>query len=271
MERKVSFVQPGGIFVFLQILIPIFISYWTYSNWKTVLSLEVLGLDILLGICFFIMFGGYIVVGINDSEVLQFMGKYKGTIKENGFFFVNPFYAAINYTLAIENKETPVLEVNEKTGTPIQIAALINYKLVDTYKANYAVTEFETYISNKFVSTLREFAKKHTYKQLTDLDHDFVAELNLSVAEAGIEVMEAKLTRLNYVESIAGAMLQNQQAQSMSDARKTIVDNALAIAKHTAGEISFTNVEDKNKFVSNLILVLCSHTPVNPVINVGNN
>lgn len=271
MEKKLSVIQPGGLVLIIQLLIAVFVSYWTITNWETVVSFSVLGLDIFLTLIFFVIFGGYIVVNINENVVYQFMGKYKGTLSVQGFYWTNPFYGLESFSTAAENIETQVLEVNEKTGTPIQIAALINYKLTNTYKVKYEVASFQTYIENKFLSTLREFAKKHTYQQLSELDHNFVDELNVAVEPAGIEVSEVKLTRLNYVESIAGAMLQNQQAQSMSDARTTIVNNALHIANRTATEISFTNQNDRAKFIANLILVLCSHTPTTPTINVGSN
>lgn len=271
MEKKLNFIVTGFFGLCLQLLIGAFVIYWMIDNWGQISTGDIF--DILISIIsifiFFSMFGGYMVIDINESKIISFMGKYKGTIKNNGWYYKNPFYNSYRINLAIINTPTSLIEVNEKSGVPIQISVVISYKVVNTYKVSYAVSDSGNYILNQFNASLREFAKNHTYQQLAEIDHNFIEQLNKCVEPAGVEVLDAKITQLNYVESIASSMLQKQQAQSLSDARETIVNNALLIAQHTAEKVGFMNSQSKERFISDLIIVLCSHSPITPTINVG--
>lgn len=271
MEKKLSFIITGLFGLCLQLLTAVFIVYWMTDSFTQMVAGDVFSILISISalFIFFSMFGGYMVIGINEAKIISFMGKYKGTIKNNGWYYKNPFYNSSLINLAIINVKTSLIEVNEKSGVPIQISVVISYKVIDTYKVSYVLSDTGNYISNQFNASLREFAKSHTYQQLAEIDHNFIEQLNKSVEQAGIEVLDAKITQLNYVESIASSMLQKQQAQSLSDARETIVNNALLIAQQTADKIGFTYAEHKERFVSDLIIVLCSHSPVTPTINVG--
>lgn len=266
-------VIPGSLGLAIQFFILSLISCWLIWNFDEIKTGDLIDIFVLvlLIFCFFSMFGGYMIIGINDSRVVSFMGKYKGTVKSNGWYFKHPFYSANQIDLAVINHNTATIEVNEKSGVPIQISAVISYKVVDTYKYSYEIISPIQYITNQFEVALREFAKGHTYQQLSELDHNFVELLNNNLQTSGVVVSDAKMIRLNYVESIAASMLQKQQAESQSSARQTIVDNALMISLEVAEKAKFANKDLKDKFVADLILVLCSHAPVTPTISIGKN
>ena len=268
MEKKVDFIVSGGFILFIQLIILLFLGYWIYSIFETHTFFEI-SISVIVFIVWIIVFCGFVKISINNANVYQLLGKYKGSIKENGYFWINPFYVFHNsLSLALTNHKTKVLEVNERTGIPIEIAAMITFKITDSYKATYSVENLTQYIDNQFSIGLREFAKNHTYQQLAELDHNFIDLINKSVQDAGITVIEAKITQLNYVESVSAGMLQKQQAQSMSDARELIVSNAIHIAQKAAKELNLS-MQTYENFVKDLVLILCSHTPVSPIINVG--
>lgn len=217
---------------------------------------------VLWGICL----GGYRLVRPNKAVLLSFMGNYKGTITKPGYYWVNPFWGGTDYSLMLKNYETDVIEVNDKDGTPINIAILISYQLVDTYKAHYDIQSSEEYVKKQFVISLRQYAKEHTYGELSDDVHDFTESLNTVVAIAGYRTTSAHITELSYAEVIAASMLQRQQAKSMASAKQIIVETAVHIAKGAAQEITFANPGEESRFLGQLILVLCSHEPVSVVI-----
>lgn len=275
MQEKKLPVLSGLMLVIAQLLLfgyAAFAAYHIQQTWAVVDFFDFVIPAICL-ICFFIIFGGYVTINPNEYKVYQFMGKYKGVVKENGFWFTNPFYGvAAGNSFKIDNYQTPVLTVNEKGGAPIEIAAMISWRIKDTYKYNYAVEDAHTYVHNQFEISLRQHAKLHTYSELSNDDHEFVEDLTEKVEKSGAEILEAKITHLSYSAEIASAMLQKQQASSMSDAKQIIVENAVAIAKHACDSINGDMLpQDKSKFIANLIVVLCSDKSVSPTLSVSNN
>jgi len=267
METKKSSIS--GLFPILtQIgIIVLVISYFNiYSN--EIDSFSTWILPIFLIITFFKLFGGYVILNPNEAAVISFMGIYKGTLKENGFVFINPFYRITKWSLKVSNHKTEVLKVNEKDGVPIEISATITWKISDTYKAQYDVEKVSDYINNQFEISLRRFAQNHVYKELSGEGLEFIEDLKEKVSKAGVEILEAKITHLNYAAEIAGSMLQKQQASSLSDAKEIIVTTAVHIAKKAAEEIGDLTKDQKAKFISDLIVVLCSEKSVSPVLSV---
>lgn len=265
-EKQKTFIS-GIVGVVSQLMLFSFATYYLYANWNNeeqlVLKWVIFSVSVIIGL---ILFGGYVINEPNEATVLMFMGKYQGTLKENGFWFANPFYSSLGVSLKVLTFATDILEVNEKTGIPIEIASIINYKVDDTYGYYFGVQDAVSYIKNQAELCLRDLAKNHNYNELSNEEKDFMDDLTSKLGIAGIKVISAKISHLNYIEAIAANMLQKQQATSMSEARKTIVDNAIGIAQEAAKELIELTAADKSKFISNLIIVLCGDRGVSPVL-----
>lgn len=267
MEKKIS-VIPGFIMVIVQLLILVYAAHEIYGSWQDIDKISSWVLPGILMVVFFFLFNGYLILSPNMAAIVSFMGKYKGTIKENGFLFKNPLYGARNWSLKVSNYATEILEVNDSNGVPIEIAAIIVWKVGDVYKAEYEVEDLNAYIDNQFEISLRQLAKQHTYGELAGEDKDFIESLTNTSSKAGVEILDAKITHLNYAKEIASAMLQKQQAGAMSEAKGIIVQNAVGIAEEAASKISDMDSQQKATFISNLIIVLCSDRGVSPVVTV---
>jgi regulator of protease activity HflC (stomatin/prohibitin superfamily) len=270
-QEKESVLLKGYIAVILQLALFFGGIYYSYSHWTDDASaIDKFVIPIIMIIASLIVFGSYVVVSPNQAEVLTFFGSYKSTITKNGFWAVHPFYSATSINLKTQTLETQTLEVNERNGVPIQIAAIVNFKISDTYKYAFGVDNVLAYLTNQAELELRDLAKNHLYNELAGEEKDLITELNEKVAIAGIEVVSAKISHLNYVASIASGMLQKQQAQSMSEARGTIVENATKIATAAGEAIKGLSPDAKAKFIANLVLVMCSEKGISPVINIDN-
>lgn len=265
-ENQKSLVS-GMIGIFAQIALVGLSAYFLVNNWDNadapVMKWVIPAVCVVIAL---ILFGGYVVISPNESAVLVFMGKYKGTLKENGFWFTNPFYGVTTVSMKMLTLQTDILEVNEKTGIPIEIAAIINLKVADTFKYHFGVEDIHAYIKNQAELCLRDLAKNHTYSELSNEEKDFMDDLTTKLELGGLQVVAAKISHLNYIEAIAASMLQKQQATSMSEARRTIVENAIGIAQEAGKELTELNASDKSKFISNLIIVLCGDRGVSPVL-----
>lgn len=267
MEKKITVIS-GLVAVFIQLILAGFSVYLLYNNWGNVNEINTWVLPVIFIVISLILFGGYVVLQPNEAAVISFMGKYKGSLDTNGFLFVNPFYGASIWSLKVSNHAVAPLTVNEKDGVPIEIGAMVSWKVGDTYKAEYEVEDLEPYIENQFEISLRTLAKNHRYSELASEEKDFITDLTDKCSKAGVIILDAKITHLNYVPEIAAAMLQKQQATAMSEAKEIIVDNAVNIAQSAAKEISQMTPEQKGKFISDLIVVLCSERAVSPVVSV---
>lgn len=269
MEKKIGII-PGFIMVIVQILILVYAAHDVYAGWQDIDKVSSWLLPGILMVIFFFIFNGYLILSPNMAAVISFMGKYKGTIKDNGFLFKNPLYGAKTWSLKVSNYATEILEVNDSNGVPIEIAAIIVWKVGDVYKAEYEVEDLNEYIDNQFEISLRQLAKQHTYGELAGEDKDFIESLTNTSSKAGVEILDAKITHLNYAKEIASAMLQKQQAGAMSEAKGIIVQNAVAIAEDAAANITDIDARQRATFISNLIIVLCSDRAVTPTISVNN-
>ena len=203
------------------------------SAWLIVAAAFFLGLSIFL-------MTGLVIVQPNHSRVLNLFGTYAGTIKNNGWFFVNPFYTKDNISLRAQNMESSKLKVNDKMGNPIEIAAVIVWQVGDTFKAAYDVVNYKEYVLRQSEAAVRHLANSFPYDNLEDEHADITlrngadqvsaileTELTERLAPAGIIIMEARISHLAYAQEIAGAMLQRQQATAIVAARTKIVEGAV--------------------------------------------
>ncbi len=250
---------------------------------------------------------GLFVVQPNQTKVLTFFGKYKGTVKGNGFFWLNPFYTKKKVSLRVRNLESDVIKVNDEQGNPIQISAVVVWKVVDTYKAVFDIEaaeevdaksgmkkekseeSYQRFVKMQAEAALRRIAHSYPYDNLDDSDDHIclrsgVDEINKSLEEeirerlsmVGIEALEARISNLSYAPEIAAVMLQRQQAQAIIAARKKIVEGSVGMVEMALDKLSEKDVvklddDKKAAMVSNLLVVLCADHGTTPVVNTGMN
>ncbi|HEY7086492.1 MAG TPA: SPFH domain-containing protein [Tepidisphaeraceae bacterium] len=240
---------------------------------------------ILLGVIAVICLFGLFVVNPNEAKVLQLFGKYVGTVREPGWKWANPFYTKRKISLRIRNFESNRLKVNDNHGNPIEIAAVVVWRVVDTAEAAFEVDDYQNYVHVQTESALRNLATQHPYdayedgqKSLRGNPHEVAEELRNEIqqrlSKAGVEVMEARITHLAYAPEIAAAMLRRQQAGAVIAARQRIVEGAVGMvdmALELLQKKHVVNMDEDRKaaMVSNLLVVLCSEHAAEPVINAG--
>lgn len=227
---------------------------------------------------------GFFIVNPNYAAVLLLFGDYQGSAKSNGFFWANPLLKKIKVSLRVRNHESARLKVNDKVGNPIEIAAVVVWKVVDTYEAQFEVDDYLEYVKVQSESALRHMASAYAYdgeeddltlRGATDeVSLRLRGELQERLGRAGVEVIEARLSHLAYAPEIAGAMLRRQQASAVVAARTKIVEGAvgmveLALAGLARKGLVQLDEERKAAMVSNLLVVLCSEHAAEPVINAG--
>ena len=244
-------------------------------------------LPLLAAIAVFICWFGFYKVGPNQAKVLQLFGRYIGTDRNTGLRWANPFYGHQKISLRVRNFESGKLKVNDANGNPIEIGAVIVWRVVDTAESMFEVDNYENYVNIQSESALRNLATSYPYedhgddgKSLTlrsngnDIAHKLKAEVHERLQKAGVEVMEARLSHLAYAPEIAQAMLQRQQASAVLGARKIIVQGAVSIVHAALEQLKTMEVveldaERKAAMVSNLLVVLCGDQRASPVINTG--
>ncbi len=230
---------------------------------------------------------GFTAVEPNTSRVMTLFGSYIGSVKESGFFYVNPFYLKKKVSLRAVTLDVPTIKVNDKQGNPIMIGAVLAYRVNDTFKANFAVENYPDFVKIQSESAIRKLAGMFSYDNLEDHDaevtlrsnfdevnHQLALEITERLEIAGIEVIEARINNLAYATEIAHAMLQRQQATAIVAARSKIVEGAVGMVEMALEQLSRKNIihldeEKKAAMVSNLLVVLCGDKNVSPVVNTG--
>lgn len=228
---------------------------------------------------------GLTLVNPNQSKVVVLFGDYKGTLRNHGFYWVNPFSVRKPVSLRAHNFNSDKLKVNDLRGNPIEIGAVVVWRVRDTAQAAFDVENFESYVEVQTESALRHLASAHPYDAPHDAEtslrgsgdaihEELQQELEQRLAMAGIEVLEARLSHLAYAPEIAGAMLQRQQAEAVLDARARIVEGAVSMVKMALDRLQHDGVveldtERKAQMVSNLLVVLCGDRGTQPVVNAG--
>lgn len=230
---------------------------------------------------------GFKIVSPNHSAVLVLFGDYKGTIRENGFWWVNPFFSKKSVSLRARNMDREPIKVNDKMGNPVMIGVVLVWRVLDTFKAAFEVDNYESFVHIQSESAVRHLAGLYPYDKFDDAEaeislRDGGMEVNEQLEKAlqkrlniaGIEVVEARISYLAYASEIAGAMLQRQQATAVVAARQKIVEGAVGMVEMALEELSAKGVVefDDNKkasMVSNLMVVLCAEKAASPIVNTG--
>lgn len=235
----------------------------------------------------FLTLPGFFFVNPNGSRVLTLFGEYKGTVKDNGFYWVNPFYTKKKISLRARNFDSEKIKVNDLLGNPILISTILVWRVRDTYKAAFDVDNYENFVRVQTDAAVRKMAMQYPYDNFDDeqkeitlrsgleevndaLEHEMSERLSI----AGIEVMEARIGYLAYAQEIAQAMLKRQQATAIVAARLKIVEGAVGMVETALHELSRKKIIDldddkKAAMVSNLMVVLCSDKDTSPVVNTG--
>jgi regulator of protease activity HflC (stomatin/prohibitin superfamily) len=243
---------------------------------------------LLLGLAgfveFFLLFGLFMVQP-NNAVVLQLFGRYIGTTREEGLRWANPFYSKRAVSLRVRNFESNKLKVNELEGSPIEIASVVVWQVVDSAEALFQVDDYENFVHVQSESALRQMATTYPYdlhdevkialrSHSTEISEHLQKEIQERLAQAGVKVIEARISHLAYAPEIANAMLRRQQANAVISARTRIVEGAvsmveLALAQLSARGVIHLDEERKAAMVSNLLVVLCSDNDAQPVVNTG--
>lgn len=244
-------------------------------------------LEIILIACGILILPGFIINNPNEAKVLTLFGQYVGTVKTDGFFWVNPLTIKRKVSLKARNLNGHQIKVNDKLGNPIEIAAVVVWQIKETAKATFAVEDYLQYVSIQSEAAVRHLANIFPYDNFEDEEATITlkdgaekvsslleAELSERLSRAGIEVVEARISHLAYAQEIASAMLQRQQATAVIAARKLIVEGAVGMVEMALDRLSEKNIveldeERKAAMVSNLLVVLCGDRNVQPVVNTG--
>ncbi|GAB4247244.1 MAG: SPFH domain-containing protein [Ekhidna sp.] len=234
-----------------------------------------------------LMLPGYFYVNPNGSRVLVLFGEYKGTVKKNGFFWVNPFYVKKRISLRARNFDSERIKVNDNIGNPILISVILVWRVRDTYKAAFEVDNYENFVRVQTDAAVRKLAGTYPYDNFDDeqtavtlrsgikeVNEDLEKEIEDRLSIAGIEILEARIGYLAYAEEIASAMLRRQQATAIVAARHKIVEGAVSMVEMALDQLNKKEVIDLDEekraaMVSNLMVVLCADKDVSPVVNSG--
>jgi regulator of protease activity HflC (stomatin/prohibitin superfamily) len=228
---------------------------------------------------------GLFTVSPNEAKVLQLFGNYMGTVREPGLRWVNPFFTKRGISLRVRNFESERLKVNDLAGNPIEIAAVVVWRVVDTAEALFHVDNYDNFVHVQSESALRNMALSYPYDAHVDgkislrshtaeVAEHLKTEIQERLSQAGVEVLEARISHLAYAPEIAQAMLQRQQASAVVAARQTIVEGAVGMVEMALQMLSHQNIveldnEKKAAMVSSLLVVLCSERGTQPIVSAG--
>jgi regulator of protease activity HflC (stomatin/prohibitin superfamily) len=231
------------------------------------------------------LLAGLFTVSPNQGRVLQLFGAYRGTAREPGLRWANPFYTKRAISLRVRNFETAKLKVNDKRGNPVEIATVVVWRVVDTAEAAFQVDNYENYVHVQSEAALRNLATGYPYdahkegevalsSHTPEVSAKLKTEIQDRLEKAGVEVIETRVSHLAYAPEIAAAMLRRQQAAAVVAARQTIVEGAVGMVEHALSMLAAKKVveldeERKATMVSNLLVVLCSEQSTQPVVNAG--
>ncbi|MGV9554314.1 SPFH domain-containing protein [Streptomyces sp. NPDC003401] len=240
---------------------------------------------VLVALAAFLAMCGLNTVAPGEARVVQLFGRYRGTIREDGLRWVNPFTSREKISTRVRNHETAVLKVNDAYGNPIELAAVVVWKVQDTAQASFEVDDFVEFVSTQTEAAVRHIAIEYPYDahdedglslrgNAEEITEKLAVELHARVAAAGVRIVESRFTHLAYAPEIASAMLQRQQAGAVVAARREIVDGAVGMVEAALGRIAEQGIveldeERKAAMVSNLMVVLCGDRAPQPVLNTG--
>jgi regulator of protease activity HflC (stomatin/prohibitin superfamily) len=285
MIREREYAAPAGLPIAL-VLMAVFLAaaYGVFAGAARESIATIFGSLFVILLCAFLL-AGLFIVNPNEGKVLQFFGKYVGTTKSPGLRWANPLYSKKRVSQRVRNFESSRLKVNDNEGNPIEIAAVVVWRVVDTAEAVFEVDDYNNYVMVQSESALRNLASVYTYDthdetQISLRGHTLAVaqhlqkEIQERLARAGVEVMEARISHLAYAPEIAHAMLQRQQAGAIIAARQRIVEGAVGMVEMALDMLSKRGIvalddERKAAMVSNLLVVLCGDKSTQPIINTG--
>jgi len=282
-ERKARGFSGWGMLFTLVVLLFFFLAgLITFARaeegWSALAWAIALAVDVFL-LC------GFVVVNPNEAKVVQLFGTYKGSLREMGFWWMNPLMSKRRISLRIRNFETPKLKINDYDGNPIEIGAVVVWKVVDSAEAAFEVDDYENFVHVQSESALRNMATSHPYDahqegqmslraNTAEIATHLKKEIQDRLSKAGVEVLESRISHLAYAPEIASAMLRRQQATAIVAARQKYVEGAVGMVEMALELLSRKNIvqldeERKAAMVSNMLVVLCSDQHTQPVINTG--
>lgn len=242
-------------------------------------------MTVLAAVALVICLLGFFMVHPNQAKVLTLFGTYVGSVRTTGLRWANPFYAKHTVSLRVRNFDCDTLKVNDSSGNPIEIAAVVVWKVVDSAEATFEVDDYISFVQIQSEAAVRNLATSYPYESHSDdlialrsspqeIAEELKKEVQNRLGKAGVEVIEARISHLAYAQEIASAMLKRQQAQAIVAARRTIVDGAVGMVKMALDELKAQGVielddERKAAMVSNLLVVLCGEENAQPVLNTG--
>jgi regulator of protease activity HflC (stomatin/prohibitin superfamily) len=278
----------GGLALLLGLLgllvsVGLFVGAATASAGAVEAALVVVGILVALGA--FLAMCGLNMVAPGEARVVQLFGRYRGTIREDGLRWVNPFTSRTKISTRVRNHETPVLKVNDAYGNPIELAAVVVWRVEDTAQATFEVDDYAEFVSTQTEAAVRHIAIEYPYDaheedalslrgNAEEITEKLAVELRARVDAAGVQIIESRFTHLAYAPEIASAMLQRQQAGAVVAARRQIVDGAVGMveaALHRIAQQDIVELDEERKaaMVSNLLVVLCGDRAAQPVLNTG--
>lgn len=232
-----------------------------------------------------VLWCGFFTLQPNTAAVLMLFGEYKGTARKPGFHYANPFYTKIKVSMRTRNFNSEKIKVNDQRGNPIEIAAIVVWRVQDTARAVFDVDDYNNYVHIQSESAVRHLASSYPYDtheehelslrgSMDEVSHALTDELQERLAKAGVVVEEARLSHLAYAPEIAGAMLRRQQAEAIVAARRRIVDGAVGMVQMALEHLDKEKIveldaERKAAMISNLLVVLCGEQAAQPVVNTG--
>ena len=258
---------------------------WMFVRALQSMTIPLIIFSLLIAVTLLVCFAGFFMVHPNQARVLTLFGTYVGSARDTGLRWANPFYAKKAVSLRVRNFDCDPLKVNDSSGNPIEIAAVVVWKVVDSAEASFEVDDYISFVEIQTEAALRNLATSYPYEShsedqiaLRSNQQEIAEQLKLEVQDrlekAGVEVIEARISHLAYAQEIASAMLKRQQAQAIVAARRTIVDGAVGMVKLALDELKEQDVIDldderRASMVSNLLVVLCAQENAQPVLNTG--
>ena len=285
-ERPAWSLGGGGAFLVAIVAVAVFVGtfpLFQHADSSGTTAFAILGVVLILAAV--VVFSGLTIVSPGSTRVVQFFGRYVGTVRRTGLVLTVPLASRRSVSVRVRNFETNELKVNDQEGNPVNIAAIVVWQVSDTAKAVFAVQDYADFVRVQSESALRHVAMSHPYdhpdsgesslRGATDLvSGEIATEVAARVAIAGVEVIEARISNLAYSPEIAGAMLQRQQAGAIIAARSRIVEGAVLMVKDALSRLEADSVvalddERKAAMVSNLLVVLCGEARATPIVNAG--
>ena len=281
IERK----YPSGYLALVVLPVLFLANGWWFVSAVNSESVYQVVFSVLIALILLICFAGFFMVHPNQARVLTLFGTYVGSARETGLRWANPFYAKKAVSLRVRNFDCDPLKVNDSSGNPIEIAAVVVWRVVDSAEAVFEVDDYISFVKIQSEAAVRNLATSYPYEShsedqvaLRSSPQQIAEELKIEVQDrldkAGMEVIEARISHLAYAPEIASAMLKRQQAQAIVAARRTIVDGAVGMVKMALDELRDQNIieldhERKAAMITNLLVVLCGEENAQPVLNTG--